>query len=422
MNLASLARRALGGLSTAVLLAFTFITSAFHAVQADIFMAQDYVDQSRDPYFWDDMFRRVTPNRAPYVTFTANMKQRSVTSHRFYHFVEDVIGHKTYVSATINNSTTTLPVGDYTLIIAGHMLLCPSTGEIFYVTATPSSGNVTVATRPFGGTATAITFTNATDPNMELWVLGNVSKEGSNAPDRQFKEIENNYNLVMEQRIAWELTSLAMETGGLRGPEELGRLARVSMERFKEEQERICFFSKRVSATISGGLYRSTGGLEEWITAASPSRVMDLYGSVLTQETWEDICEKAFENVDGSIDTMAAFVGPKASTALNQSRMGLVPMKAGDTYGVRTAAYEGQHGRINLILNRQFTGFYAGHIFIFPLSKTRKATMTGIEQEKNLQDNDAKVRKDGLYQAWGLDRGLAQHMFLVRGAGLSPRA
>lgn len=152
------------------------------------------------------------------------------------------------------------------------------------ITAVPST--TTIQVRGLSGANSIVTVDN------DRWfVLAQVGGEGASAPEAYHDELNVVWNSVTEFRVTVEITQ-ALRDSALRGaPDELIRLNREALHKFKIQQERQSLFGiNPVGTNLAQGdtFTDSTGGTTSWRTDAEGNILRMTYGALAMVEDYGD--------------------------------------------------------------------------------------------------------------------------------------
>ena len=152
------------------------------------------------------------------------------------------------------------------------------------ITAAPSTSTIKV--RGLDGSSSIVTVDN------DRWfVLAQVAGEGASAPEAYHAELSVVFNACSEYRVTVEI-SVMLRDAALRGaPDELIRLNREALHKFKIQQERLSLFGVSPVGTNLGGsdtFTDSTGGTTAWRTDAEGNTLRVGYGALAMVNDYGD--------------------------------------------------------------------------------------------------------------------------------------
>lgn len=185
------------------------------------------------------------------------------------------------LTSAINASTTTVPVADGTVFRAGMTFSAPTGDEVFLVTNV-SGNNLTVATRPFGGTAAAL------DNGTAITIDSVGREENSLAADDGIVQPDpiQNWFQTMDTAIQFSRRALATMQFG-----DTNALAFQLSERIRQltiQMDRMLVGGIKAAPTIDGNVVTYSGGMRYW-TAQSGAINEDAGAAALTLDLINDI-------------------------------------------------------------------------------------------------------------------------------------
>lgn len=351
----------------------------------------------------DKLIIRTQPNRAPFSTLLDVIGQRKPTNAmKFEHGETDYLGFTVQVNgAHADTADTTIALDSSAVVKVNSILRCKRTGESFRVTANDTGTNtITVSTRPFAGTATAL------NDNDILIIASMPNEEGVAFSDAVSNEATLAYNYCQEFETAIEASNLQMawEEYTNRDWQEMMELRTVE---FKESIERALFWGIRsliTSGPNSKHIY-SMGGMTEFIT----TNVTTTTGA-LTEKKLSDFLVPLYAK--GSANDKVMICGPESRAVINRLAAGTIETPRTETVFGNSINAVTVNGRRFRVLESQMLSDagYTDHLYVFDLSCLKKRVFKGngmsFEREwrRNVQANDLKGRKDVLYCVEGLQR------------------
>lgn len=175
----------------------------------------------------------------------------------------------------------------------GDRLYVEETGEILYVSATPSNSttiSVIRACTKTAGTATSGVAYNGNGVNPFLKIIGSAYEEGSMAPDPVAFDPVELFNQTQIFRQTYGLTNTSKATATRTGPEE-AEAKREALEIFGMDMEMAFWFGEYFTTLRNGQPLRHTGGVMSHIPQARRWIPED---GVLTPDWLDTISEELF--------------------------------------------------------------------------------------------------------------------------------
>jgi len=247
-------------------------------------------------------------------------------------------------STTSNTATSAalgipLVTGEGSYFNVYDLIKVPSSGEIMLVTAVAACG--VTAVRGFAGTTAA-----AITSGLTVVILGSAFAEGSAYSDLTTlsRVAVNAYNYLQLFRKSVQVTN-TMLNSELYGGNYRAYERKVKGIELMRDMERVFLFGGRLedtSASVTGGVRRTTGGASQYIVTNSTA-----VGGILAESDFEAFI-RTVTRYGG--DEIYLFASPLIISVISQWAQGKLQMYPKDkTYGIAIAQYLSPHGTINLI-------------------------------------------------------------------------
>lgn len=282
----------------------------------------------------------LNPNTsAPLTALTGSMRDMPTDDPEFNCFTKPLPTQRAVVSATVNSTVTTITLqgtGSQLVFKAGHAVINEATGEVMWVTSTPSDKTIVVE-RGKGSTPAAIA------TNAGLMILGSHHEEGASVPTAISYDPSVVVNYTQIFRTVVDLTGTAQATRLRYADNPLIELKREALEIHSIEMEKQMFFGSGVEDTSGANPERTTKGLFFFIT----TNVTDFNDSV-TIGSWEAYLENIFE--DGNNEKMH-FLGNRQLRIINEmarekGHLNINPRT--DAFGLAVMTYIAPYGTLAL--------------------------------------------------------------------------
>jgi hypothetical protein len=274
---------------------------------------------------WRKMILRLYPfgaQNAPLAALTAVMKSEVTHDPKFSWFDKRVESHRFKLAASLNSvaagTAQSITIDDSINnaygVKAGDVLMVEYTGELMYVSATPSADDTIAVLRGFenAGATTAVTYDGA-GINPYIIKIGSAYEEGSAAPDPIGWDPTEHDNYTQIFREAFAATGTAMATR-LRSGDLVRESKQDCLEAFQTGMERAFLFGKKRLTTRNGQPLRMTDGILNQLPAERKISLSSR-GGILTLTYWETLIATMFRY--GSNEKMA-WCGITAILALTQ--------------------------------------------------------------------------------------------------------
>lgn len=192
-------------------------------------------------------------------------------------------------SGAATAAATTLTIPEYANLVAGTQMLNTRTGEVFLVTATPSSSTVTIGSRANPA---------AMNDGDQLRIIGTAQEENYDKPVIRSQTESYAYNYTQQFADVWGLTKRAANSDSYVGNEPATE-RKKAMVRHNQSIEEVAINGYRYQSSTGGAVNSSeitfTGGARFFIQ----SNVWNLAGQVPTEEQLFEYLGYIFEFGDG---------------------------------------------------------------------------------------------------------------------------
>jgi len=345
---------------------------------------------------------------APLTALLSLTKSEKTDDPRFNYYEKALPEQASTLSASYLINATTIAVDD-AIFRAGHMIKNEDTLEQMLVTGVDATGLVLTVERGHWTTAAAA----SSGANDSIVIIGNANAEGSGSPTSLTYAPGAFYNFTQIFKTPFDVTGTALKTSlkyDATGP--FPEKAREGLNFHSIEMEKAFLFGEpsEFADPTTGRILRTTQGIVPKIYAdVAATNVFAGIGN-LTQALWDSYLEVAFRTAVSKDNSKLALMGSGFLSYLNTifrgtGRITLVP--AEDTFGIQIFQYISPHGTVYFKSHPLFSqrAAWRGSCLIvdFPALKYRYLTGRDTVREKNIQANDADMRKDQFKTECGLE-------------------
>jgi len=242
-----------------------------------------------------EMIKFVEPEIYPFTRLVDQLDYADCKAEKFeFMQADDFDAFVTLSTGALAEATTlVLVTGDYPKIVKNMTLRNMRTGEISFVSATPTTTSVTIlANWPTcsGGAAHLA--------GDKMLILGTTMEDGSTPVDVRNIEPARSYNYIEKMREGWKVSG-RVEASALYGPTALEFAKKTHLREFMKQRERKLLFQTRgrVTAATSGldESTTSTGGIRYFMDAAgSDCASRDFTGVSVTKAEFDNFLQDAF--------------------------------------------------------------------------------------------------------------------------------
>lgn len=331
----------------------------------------------------DRTIERLDVGDIPLVILLDQLRRKPANDSLVQWLEDQHVPEVTTVDGAHNNSTTTINVATDTgkYARANDLIYVTTTGEVMLVTVAAASA-LTVATRPWAGSATAIT------DGDEILILGTAMPEGSRAPEVRSTKSVTQTNFVQNFKWAYSLSDEWGNDVSQMAEDDKAYQREKALEEFFKRVELALFFGKAAQDVSDvDNPRRSMGGMNEYIT----TNVLDVStsGGLLTEP---DLIKNFIEPImkKGSLEKWL-FAAPRIHTVISGFAAGKLETRHTDTtFGIKIETYKTSHGVLNLINHRLFSRFAEGAKmgFALDMNKIWLRVMANVTRMENIQEND----------------------------------
>lgn len=279
----------------------------------------------RRPESWRTALLRLFPygtGNAPLAALTAAMKSESTTDPKYHWFFKKTQDHRFKLAANLSggdasgtSQTITIDTTNSNAfgVKAGDVLMVEQTGELLYVSTTPTTNNQIVVLRGYENAVSQAVTYNADGINPMVLKIGSAYEEGSAAPDPIGWDPEEANNQTQIFREAYALTGTAIATTTRTG-DEVRESKEDCLEAFTVGLEKSFIFGKIRTTTRNGKPLRMTNGILNMLPAARKISLAP-YNGLISLKYWESLIADMFRY--GS-NKKLAFCGVTAMLAITQ--------------------------------------------------------------------------------------------------------
>lgn len=306
-----------------------------------------------------DFIFLLEPDEAPFVTLLSKIRKEKTQDVAFSWFEDVSIGKWTQINnsgGAYTSGTTTLVVDDADIFKVGDLIKCVATGEVLRVTAWTSVTQIDV-TRAFGTTAA---HADAVANDAYLVRLGQSMAEGYTIGEQLVttKAKKDNYIQIFSRPVQITETADSVATYG--GKRRLVERKKVGIDIKRDIEAQFLFGEPKLDAT---GPKYATGGVLYFMGATSPA--LNAAGA-LHKDDFDGWLRDAMAYGSGE---KFLFASPLIISYINSWADGYVYTDPGaiKTWGIKFFNYTSPFGQINIVLNRNFLGPYAGQAVLIDM-------------------------------------------------------
>jgi len=348
------------------------------------------ISTDRIDYNVDSIISDLEPDASAFTTILMKARKKATDTHRLEWWEQEPDFGWTQVNGAVTNAATSVVVDDATLFAPKDLVKCPRTGEVFFVTAVNAGTNtLTVDTRPYSGTATAM------NDDDYLVRLGNAMEENSSAPTSKLIQPVRKYNYIQTIRTPFDGSDITEVEAVKAGDKERIRLRKIKMFTHKLELERIALWGERKEDTTNKR--STTGGIFSFITTNTKDA-----GGTLTEAEFEDFLRMSFSYGSASKILVCSYF---VAGIINQFAQGKIQTSTGeDTYGIRLRMYKSFFGDLYIVPSKTFTKYYNGHAVCLDMKNILYRPLEGRDTKlkQNIQANDTDGWKDEFITKFGM--------------------
>ena len=289
------------------------------------------------------------------------------------------------LTATVNDTATTLAVTNGAMWQSGDLGKVPSTGEV--VRVTNRSGNNLTVVRGYMGTAATITYT--TD---YLLNLRTAQMEGDLAPEAIATQKVEKYNYTEIIKTPVHITNTNDAVQHYNGDEFAYQLRKAGEEHGVAWEQVAIHGRKKEDTSTAANPIRAAGGIDEHIS----TNVLAA-GGVLTESefrSWLGDCFRFRVSSSGNSAKILLAGRPLINTinswGLNKLQMNET---ARQTYGMDIRTYEAGFGRVEVIYHPELEYGYSGYGYLVDPDGAIYRPLRSTKLEMNIQANGEDAKK-----------------------------
>lgn len=343
------------------------------------------------------------PEAAPLLAITKAIRGKKAATQRMFEmfFVKDYPRELT-CSAAATAAATDLTIPEYANLIAGMQLMNTRTGEVFLVTATPSSSTVTIGARANPQAMLA---------GDTLRIISNAQEEVHGLPAIRSQAESKTYNYTQWFETAWGYSLRAANSDSYVGKEPTIE-RKKAMVRHNQDIEEALINGYRYQSATGGAVNSSeltfTGGCRYWIQ----SNFWNLAGNRPTEEQLFEYLGYIFEFGEGGYSRggtarKIAFCSPAWLSLLESFAKGKLEMEQmSDKIGVKVAMLQSTVGELMVKLHPLFAKpGYRDKMLILDLNHVAYRFHQGLDTTiaENVQTPGESTRKHHIYTDCGLE-------------------
>lgn len=343
------------------------------------------------------------PEAAPLLAITKAIRGKKAATQRMFEmfFVKDYPRELT-CSAAATAAATDLTIPEYANLIAGMQLMNTRTGEVFLVTATPSSSTVTIGARANPQAMLA---------GDTLRIISNAQEEVHGLPAIRSQAESKTYNYTQWFETAWGYSLRAANSDSYVGKEPTVE-RKKAMVRHNQDVEEAFINGYRYQSATGGAVNSSeltfTGGCRYWIQ----SNFWNLAGNRPTEEQLFEYLGYIFEFGEGGYSRggtarKIAFCSPAWLSLLESFAKGKLEMEQmSDKIGVKVAVLQSTVGELMVKLHPLFAKpGYRDKMLILDLNHVAYRFHQGLDTTiaENVQTPGESTRKHHIYTDCGLE-------------------
>jgi hypothetical protein len=324
-----------------------------------------------------DFIFQLEPEEAPFVTVLNKIRKESCRDIEFSWFEDIAVGKYTQINnggSAYTDATTELIVDDADIFQIGDLVqaVVAAHPEIMRVTDVDPTGGVAQhihVTRAFGTTAA---HADAVANNVYLYRIGQSMAEGYTVGDQLIttKSKVSNYVQIFSRPVQFTETANAISTFG--GNRRNYERKKVGIELKKDIETQFLFGEPYYTAT--GPKYQ-TGGIKHFMSTTSPA--LNAAGA-LHKDDFDGWLKDAMHY--GSSEKFL-FASPLILAYINGFADTYLRTDPGQikTWGVRFSTYTSPFGDINIVMNRNFVGPYAGEAILLDMKELVYRYLEGLD-------------------------------------------
>ena len=322
-----------------------------------------------------DFIFNLEPDEAPFVTLLSKVRKEGSQDVAFSWFEDLSIGKWTQINnggGAYTNATTELIVDDADIFQVGDLIKCVAAGEVLRVTGVDPTGGAAQhidVTRGFGSTAA---HADNVANNAYLYRIGQAMAEGYTVGDQLVttKSKVDNYIQIFSRPVHLTETANAVATYG--GNRRNYERKKVGMDIKRDIEAQFLFGEPKLDAT---GPKYATGGVLYFMGSTSPA--LNAAGA-LHKDDFDGWLRDAMAY--GS-STKFLFASPLILSYINGWADTYMRTDPGaiKTWGIKFTTYTSPFGDINIVLNKNFLGPYAGQAVLIDMKEIVYRFLNGLD-------------------------------------------
>lgn len=334
-----------------------------------------------------DFIFQLEPDEAPFTTLLSKVRKEATRDVAFSWFEDLSIGKWTQINngAGYNDSATSMVVDNADIFQVNDLVKVVRTGEILKIGAvTVGTNTISSITRAFGSTAAA-----ALLDDDYVYRIGQSMSEGYTVGNQLIttKTKVDNYIQIFSRPVQLTETSNAVATYG--GSRRMYERKKVGVDIKRDIEAQFLFGEPKYDT--SGPSY-ATGGVLYFMGSDSPA--LNAAGA-LHKDDFDGWLKDAFSY--GSSEKWL-FASPTIIAYINGWADSYMWADPGEikTWGVRFRKYTSAFGDVNIVLNRNFLGPYAGQAVLLDMKEIVYRYLEGLDLtlKTNLQPANVKYLLD----------------------------
>lgn len=322
-----------------------------------------------------DFIFQLEPEEAPFVTLLSKVRKESCQDVAFTWLEDKAVGKWTQINnsgSAYTSGTTDLVVDDADIFQIGDVVKCVATGEMLRVTGVDPTGGAAQHIDVVRGFGTTAAHADSVANNAYLYRLGQSMAEGWTVGDQLItsKTFKTNYIQIFSRSVQLTDTANAIATYG--GNRRNFERKKVGIELKKDIETQFLFGEPKLDAT--GPRYQ-TGGVLHFMGSTSPA--LNAAGA-LHKDDFDGWLRDAMAY--GS-STKFLFASPLVLAYINGWADAYMRTDPGaiKTWGVKYSTYTSPFGDINIVLNRNFLGPYAGQAILLDMKELVYRYLNGLD-------------------------------------------
>lgn len=356
--------------------------------------------QDRRPKTWRDTLTYLDPQRTMFTQMLMRLATKKVTDPEFKMFERQHRSQWTRAAEAIDDNETAIDVVDGTMWKADDIALCDE--ERWKVTSV-TGNTLTVVRGALGSTAAAH------DDEVQILRLFERQKENDTSGTPIFTDFDTLTNFVQILEIVYGQSGTNAATKK-RGKADIAIHRAEALADYKRQMEHMIIWGKRRLEVTADGVFRYSGGLDEFIE----TNRMDAEGGL----GFGDIGWIVNQTTRYGGDKKFWFCGRDARQEMDS--LGLEYMRIKSSENILGMAIDGvrtSFGEFALITHHGLENAHANRIYIVDPLHVALAVLRPMKHNKNVQENDRDGVKHQFLGEAGLWLGLEQAHAVILNVG-----